>query len=561
MLHDLEADPRGLATSYDICIVGAGPAGITLARELGAAGCSVLLAESGGLKSESRSDDLNHVDSVGHPARLREGRFRIFGGSATKWGGRCAMLDEIDFERRDWVAQSGWPMRRDDLAPYYERAKAILNFDRPWCADEEGLRQLGVETGGFGEEAIRPFVWRVPPPFRRSSWLSRLAPRRVRAFDFADVHGRELFASPTVHVLLHATLSRLCSAPSGRSVASVELASLNGRSISIRARYFVLCCSGIENARILLNAPAAMLAALNAHDNVGRYLAQHPGGAIAHVRTGRTGALRLQRTFNIFQRPPRAPVEYAVGLALSERAQRENGLLNASVAWSYEAREGSSWAAFKRLKQAFTERRAEWRSLRDLATALRALPLRNLCRRFVLGREIYLDDPSISALVNLEQAPNRDSRVYLGPERDAFGVRRAVVDWRISDAERRTARFFAAAIARDFERLGLGKVERPDWLDSNAPLTEDQLAGNYHHIGTTRMSADPRDGVVDADCRVHGSENLFVAGASVFPTGGHANPTLTIVALSVRLADHLRELTSRPADVADAAVRLSQTIL
>jgi choline dehydrogenase-like flavoprotein len=183
-------------------------------------------------------------------------------------------------------------------------------------------------------------------------------------------------------------------------------------------------------------------------------------------------------------------------------------------------------------------------NLLDLVRVITKFPFVNLGRRFLLGREIYHRDPIIRVVIDLEQQPIRDSRIFLSDEQDALGVRRAVVDWRISDIERRTAAFFGEALKKEFQSLGLGDIELAGWLMNDEMLTDAHLDGNFHYIGTTRMSRSEGDGVVDENAKVHGIDNLYVAGASVFPTGGHANPTLTIVALAIRLADHLRNDTS-----------------
>lgn len=273
-------------------------------------------------------------------------------------------------------------------------------------------------------------------------------------------------------------------------------------------------------------------------DNVGRYLTQHPRGSIGSIMCSKAQASRLQRSFNVFQRPPRALVEYEVGFALTADAQVRNQLVNASASIIYEASDESSWGRLKRLLRSTKQSRAmSPRNLLPALGALSRLPIRNLVRRFVLGREIHHAQPSVHVDIDLEQRPLRESRIVLGDDRDSLGVRRVVVDWRISEIERRTARFFADALAVQLEKLDLGRLEKAQWLDDGQPMG---LFGNYHFIGTTRMSASPSDGVVDRDARVFGVDNLYVAGASIFSTGGHANPTMTIVALACRLADHIR---------------------
>jgi len=251
----------------------------------------------------------------------------------------------------------------------------------------------------------------------------------------------------------------------------------------------------------------------------------------------------LQRMFNTFHRPPWTPVEYEIGFALDPAFQRQNQLVNASAVLVYTPGERSAWSAIKRLKSMVRARRVQPSALADSARAVGRFPVGNLARRFLVGREVIHRDPVINVVIDLEQMPVRDSRIYLSNERDALGVPRIVVDWRISDIERRTAALFATTLRREFERLKLGTIRLADWLTSGKPLTDSDLAGNYHYIGATRMSVQPEQGVVDINAKVHGIDNLYVAGASIFPTGGHANPTLTIVALTLRLADHLRAIS------------------
>lgn len=544
MLFDLNEADGDLERTYDLCLVGAGPAGITIAAELERSGLSILLAESGGLKPGATPDDLNVGESIGYPADLLTSRFRGLGGTSTRWGGRCAMLDDIDFERRDWIDDSGWPLSLDSLLPSYERARSILNLNDDWSSDEDVLAQLSPQARQQGEADLRPYVWRVPSPYRRKSFKALALPASFKGFDFGAVYRQQLARSQSVHVLLNATLVALQSRSEACDIEAVRLASLSGRRATIRARHFVLCCSGVENARILLNASPELLECANRHDVIGRYLAQHPVASIGTVQTDRDGAMRLQRTYNVFQRPPRVSVAYTTGLALTRAAQQAHRLCNASVTLTYEANASSSWAAFKRLKQSATTRTLGSKDVSDGVTVLRKFPMVNLARRYVFGREIYHRDPIIHVNAHLEQAPNRDSRIYLSNDRDRLGVRRVVMDWRISGAELKTVRFLAGATKSELRRRGLGELETPSWISSGEPLSAGHLASNEHHIGTTRMADDPEKGVVDRNCKVHGLDNLFVAGASVFPTGGHANPTLTIVALSIRIADHLRSLLS-----------------
>jgi choline dehydrogenase-like flavoprotein len=524
VLSDLREQETGSSLSVDVCVVGGGPAGITVANELIGSGLKVCLVESGGEVDEPDTQALYEGESIGHLVTMDEGRYRIFGGSATRWSGRCAILDPIDFEERDWIRNSGWPIGSSTLAPYYERAKTAAQFQKPWIPDDQVPSALGFELPRFSTPGLKPYVWRY-------------APQGFRRFpDWAKLYGHRLKADPHTHVLLHANLTAIAGADDGSTIDSIDVTSSTNVSMKIKARAFVLCCGGMENVRLLLNAPREILRKVDESSKLGRYFAQHPRGLTATLRPTPEAAKRLQNLFRVFTR--RSGVQYEIGFALSEEAQRRHRLLNASAAVYYEASSDSSWKAATNLAAAVRERKLYSGIHRDLVPAMGAAA--NLARRLLQGSPPLLKDPLITIIVDVEQEPNAESRVTLSDQLDAFGMRRAKVDWRISEIERTTARHLNGLVGEELHKLGFGRTENAAWLTRDTPVREGELYGTYHHIGTTRMSRHPPDGVTNENCRAHGVTNLYFGGCSVFPTGGHANPTLSIVALSIRLADHLR---------------------
>ncbi len=510
----------------DVCVVGAGPAGVSIAVMLAKAGIQVCLLEGGGFALEAETQALYKGVSVGHAMAMDEERFRVFGGSTTQWTGRCASLDPIDFERRPWLQRSGWPIAHADLAPWYERARAICGFEKPWIPDAEAAATLGLSLPKFNPEEIQPFAWRYA------------IQAGGRYLDWGTRYGRDLKASANVTTLLNANVVAIHD-ENGR-VTSVTARALTGAQISVRARSFVLCCGGIENARLLLANPIGAPGGVgNRHDQVGRYFMQHLRGPIATLDAEPERIESLQDVFNVFKRRG-AGLQYEFGFALADPLQRQEQLLNASAVLIYEGASDSGWesakAALRDLREGRVVRSTLTRSARAVADS--GDVARNIGRRLA-DRTPLLRTRSVSVVVDLEQEPDPESRVTLDESRDALGSPRARVNWRVGERERTTARVFATRLAAEAERLGLGRIVPAGWLTSPAPITQDQLAATNHHISTTRMSDDPREGVVDSTCRVHGTENLFVAGSSIFSTGGHANPTFTIVALALRLADHL----------------------
>src|SRR5580704_17919732 len=265
MIDDLREFESGKTLSVDLCIVGAGAAGITLAKELLGSGLRVCLVESGGLSEEDETQSIYQGESVGHPVTMDEGRYRVFGGSVTRWGGRWATFDPIDFEQRDWIHKSGWPIDLETLRPYYRRAQPLANFPEPWRSDEEDVsNSLGIKLPKFQTEGVQPFVWRYSPEGYRQH------------FSWSRAYSRELKADTNTRVLLHANLSGFKVSSDGSNIESVTVHSLNNVSMTIKARAFAICCGGIENVRLLLNASESIQHRVNEFDNLGRYFAQHP---------------------------------------------------------------------------------------------------------------------------------------------------------------------------------------------------------------------------------------------------------------------------------------------
>ena len=521
MIEDLNALKRA-ELDADVCLVGAGAAGITMARALSGTGLRVCLVESGGFGEEPETQSLYEGASIGHPMAMVEGRYRVFGGTTTRWTGRCAELDPIDFEPRPWLGLSGWPFTHAALAPYYKRAGVVCAFA------DAAPEPLGVPA--FNRDEVAPFAWRY-------------ATQGDRLYLDWGKHNRDaLERADDVRVLLHANLATIETENDEAQVSGIVVRSLSGASMKIRARAFVLCCGGIENARLLLANPiGAPGAAGNRHDQIGRYFMQHPRGRTAVLDADPAAARRVQDLFNIFA--PRSRNQHELGFALSPEVQRREGLLNSSAILNYDADPESGWESAKAAIRDVAGRRVSGETIGRVGRALGgAHEVAVNAMRFASKRNAVVSTRAIELVIDLEQAPNPESRVTLGSERDALGMPRAHVDWRLSELERTTARRFTELLAKEFARLGLGKLVPDRWLTSNTSIGPGDFYGTYHHIGTTRMSADACTGVVDGDCRVHGVSNLYAAGASVFASGGQANPTFTIVALALRLADHLNSV-------------------
>jgi choline dehydrogenase-like flavoprotein len=505
---DARALEDGSRIDADLAIIGSGPAGISIARAMAAAGTLVCIVESGGFTPEPETQALYQGENAGIEYPLAATRLRQFGGSSGHWGGYCRPLDPIDFEARDWVSLSGWPFGREALDPYWEAASlAVQNAP----ARYEDLDYWATKTG---EPLVQWRCGRMQTRFFQFSPPTR----------FGAHHRAELEQAKRIRVLLHANVTRIAALPSAAAVGHLDVRTLAGRHLRVHAKRYVLAAGGIENARLLLLSDDVMPAGLgNQHDMVGRCFMEHPHlGGFADV---------------VIADLRRLPPIYREQMVVDGRAARVSYVPHPD----YLRRT-------QRLNISFTM--SPVADIRDDA-ATRADPALSgqldmlaAAKPFITERRA-LAEPNAPAGAGVrmgigcscEQVPNPDSRITLGRETDALGLRRTRLDWRLTELDRRSLVGNIEALGAALAAAGIGRM-RPKL--ENDGLWEQRVAGGSHHMGTTRMSDDPKRGVVDRHCRVHGIENLYVAGSSVFPTAGSANPTLNLLALAYRLVDHLR---------------------
>jgi choline dehydrogenase-like flavoprotein len=497
----------------DICVVGTGAAGLTLASVLLGSGASVIMLETGGLEREEDAQRLNRCESDGLLFEGAErGRTRIFGGSTMCWGGQLLPLDPLDFAQRPWVDHSGWPITAEDMAPYYRRALKFagsddLNFDSDVC------RALG-KVSPFDPHALRYFFskWSPHPRFR-------------------DVLARDLEQSEDVRVFLHANATRLEFGDGGNRVTGVRAFNSSVDEFVFMAPIVVLCMGGIETARLLLtNGHRDPGGVGNGRGLVGRFFQDHPSLVVGAVRS--FDPIAMGEHFATAAVDGR---EVSPRMALPAHLQERYGILNASAYVS----DGYPPTLLRRAMILNLARRVgrEQRAARNLADAgmLLAGPTMRLHRQGSrLGRSAQF-----TVTVVTEQEPHTESRITLADRTDRFGVPQARISWHATEKTWRTVKRFSRALRAEFYEAGLGKLDLFPHIDADRPYWRVFPHDLYHHMGATRMGTSPETGVVDENCRVFGIRNLFIASSGVFPTGGHSNCTLTIMALTLRLADHL----------------------
>lgn len=493
----------------DICIIGAGAAGISMALDWIGSNQRVILLEGGGFEIEAELQDLYHGESIGqryYP--LQSSRLHYFGGTTGHWAGYCATLDPIDFEERPWVPHSGWPIARADLDPFYARAHTILELG-PYEYDAAYWEERDPEAGRlpFDESKVWTKMWQFSPPTR-----------------FGTRYREDILRAENIHLY---TYANVCSIEANESVSSVDelrVRCLNGKEHRVRARTYVMASGAIQNARLLLASTSRMPAGLgNQHDLVGRFFMEHLEVRSAYFVMPFAAPMKMY-SITFFETKARGE------LAVSAEEQEAHRILNCTTSLAPRPETDGQPAMI------------DWFS--DDATAM--VQFWDEMEKAYKSRQLRKDEPAqyseFTMQARLEQAPNPNSRILLDTERDALDMPRVKMDWQLTDLDKRSIKKTHELIGEEAGRVGVGRVKLMDWLLTDEPMWPSILGGGWHHMGTTRMHEDPRHGVVDADCKVHGLANLFVAGSAVFPTAGAANPTLSLVAVTLRLSDHLKEI-------------------
>ncbi|MBS1753440.1 MAG: GMC family oxidoreductase [Ferruginibacter sp.] len=509
MLIDARQLENNSQIEGDICIIGAGAAGISIALELENTFKKIILLEGGGMEYDDRIQELYNGKITGHPYYpMKASRLHYFGGSTGHWGGMCSTFDDIDFEKREWVENSGWPIKREDIAKYYPKATSILdlgpcewNLDY-WLKQDPDFKPLPLD-----EKVIWSKMWQFSPPTR-----------------FGKKYKDAIVNSKTIQLHIYANVVDLDATESINSITQVTVKNYAGKQHTVKAKNFILACSAMQNARVLLacnkQAPKGLG---NDNDLVGRYFMEH-----AEIKTGE---LWLNHTDKLKLYLMEQFTKVRAELAISPEKQRELQVLNGSI--SLMPLEMSN----KTIPSVKLWSNDDPRKSLDTFKKYSTLDKRNFIQRF-FSKSIY---QSYGLFTRVEQLPHPESRVVLSNEKDELGIPRANLFWALSPIDKKTVFTINKLLGQQIGAAGIGRVKLKEFLLDGDVQLPDYTSGGWHHLGTTRMSDDPKHGVVDANCKIHGIDNLYIAGSSCYTTGGAVNPTLTVVAISLRLANHIKE--------------------
>lgn len=505
----ITADPAMLQErAFDLCIIGSGATGIALGLEMARSGCRVLILEAGGTEVSRESQSFYDYESQGRAhGASGEARYRVYGGSTERWGGQAMHFDGADFAPREWMGSAGWPLSHAEVARYYPKAEEVMGLTKP---PYDGLEATFYQTArrlGADTNALRTAL----KPFRLHNSVFTKTPR------LRERHREALEQEPNLMVLTNAAATRLETDGNGQ-VRQLQVRS-GEQEHEVRATHYVLATGGIENARfLLLQRDHFGVPELEAQTMIGRCFQDHPGAHVAEA-SGRIAALgqtvfRLQRT---------EAMDIKARLSWSEPTRLKDQRMAVSGTFLLDRRSSPFDAS---------PSKQNWiggglLTARCLAKGMLYSPL----HRTVLA-------------VSAEDVRQRESHIALSTDaKDAFGLPRATMHWKVEPQVAESIIAYVETLEEVVRTQGLGRLRRFDCA-ANVETLLPVLTDNAHHIGSTSMSHGPDDGVVDADLGVHGLKNLNVVGTSVLPTGSHANPTLTALALCYRLAEQLKSRIS-----------------
>jgi choline dehydrogenase-like flavoprotein len=530
----------------DICIIGAGPAGITLAREFIGSSLRVVLLESGKFENDEHIQELGQgkVNSQYYGAdALAVGRRRQFGGTPNTWVyttepgdgrayARCLPPEALDFESHADEPSLCWPFSLDQLRPFFQRAQTVWNggrFDYEVDTWAGGLRPIETANGLLDTR------------------ICQHGPNDVFILRYRD----DLLSADNIDVYLTCTAVALESHGAAGQVRKLSVARGDGRTFSVAAKTYVLACGGVENVQLLLSSVVTQPGAEgNRHSNIGHYVTDHPEFRMGCIFPNHADVYEKIALYDI-----RWSGRHMVSgfLTICEELKRSAKLLNMSVALAPQGPGFGTEAhrAIAGLAHAIQHGEMPSRLSADIGSILRS-PLDTVA--FLRSRNAgwysenrggwsrpdanRKDFRAIELWSAFEETPHRDNRLSLIKGRDWLGRKKLRFDHCWSEVDRENVQRSIKIFTAEIETLGLGRFE--PYVGLEGP-SRPRFVGLHHPMGGTRMHVDPRFGVVDQNCLVHGLSNVYVAGSSVFPTGvGYANPTLTLLTLAMRLADHLK---------------------
>lgn len=526
MRIDFDKDEQSILPKYTLCIIGAGAMGISIAREfITDENTSVALIESGATTS-GRPSDLDDVTNTGDvDAGVAGSRKRGFGGSTQTWGGQALPFSSIDFSQRPQLSASAWPISESDLQLYYPQVEQLFNVVSPsfdtniWANSSTSANANLKQTATHNKLSLH---------------FSKFSPTP----NFASAHATHLDKHPSIDLIINATVLELVESNDDTSIDHVILRNATGHKTELFADVFILCAGGIENPRLLLNSKRKSLNGIgNNKGMVGRYFQDHIG-----LYGARLEPLNFTKFSQVFATRLIGNVKCLPKLSLHESEQRNANTLNITGNIEVQSKEQSPLILMRSCYKKLKNRQFDVPFFSSLFKLL-ANPIELICAAydFAIKKRIYIPRKADYFLVaNIESEPMPQSRINLSSTVDSYGMPHVEIDWRLSEHSRLAARQYYSNVKNFLEDENIANVIIKESILISSNDWKQHCYGLYHHMGATRMSSNPSQGVVDPNCKVHELRNLYIAGTSVLPTGGASNPTFTALALALRLVDHIK---------------------
>jgi choline dehydrogenase-like flavoprotein len=512
VIHDLLHDIPPANLTADICIVGAGAAGITLAVAFARKGRKVLLLEGGGATREDSSQALYDSEIAGLPHRgIHTGRIRVKGGTTVRWGGQILELDAMDFTERPGIPESGWPFPKTELTPFYERALHLEGLARAQRSDAAVWRDLKLPFTQFAD---------------LEAYLSRWCPEP----NFARLHNKTLTAHPNLHLWLHASAVELIT--EGEAAAGLRCRTLTGVETIFRAQRYIFALGGIECSRFFLQPRPGGLP-WNRSSLLGQHFQDHIDCNAAQVIPHNLAS--FHDTFDpIFSRG----FKYLPKLRLPPHLQSQLGTLSVGSTMSFEDTGKARMQAKHTIRNLMRGRFNEVTRGNLTHTAKHVPMLFHQVWRYKVQRRAYAPpEVRIFLRIHCEQEPTSRSSIILTDQCDPLGLFRVRFNWQISERELETIRQYVRIAQRSL--AGIATIVPDEDLMSGSTNFLARCDDSNHHMGGMRMSTSDSTGAVDTNLRLYGLTNTYICSSAVFPCSGFSNPTHTVLALAIRLCDHL----------------------
>jgi choline dehydrogenase-like flavoprotein len=504
--------PQPIDHSFDFVVIGAGVAGIMISLKLAEKGLKVLLLESGHFAEDEKKQKLNEVIQTGKELSSSVwGRKRVIGGTSIAWGGQSLPFSSLDFESRDWVEHSGWPIGLDDLGKYYPEANKFMYVD-----------ELNYDSDIF--ELLR--MDRLPFDVHKINYhFSKWSPKP----NFQNNFKKNI--NETITLIYNALVTKIHTNADGLAT-SLAVKNSKNTEFSIPVKKLILTAGAIETTRLLLvsrNEIHSM--GIGNHSGwLGKCFMEHPCVEVGVVKTKEH--YKLQKHFNTHISRGR---KYSIRLSLSDFAQKEHKLLNGSagIMFYYPDDQFDPYIEIRKILRQKKLKSLNLNMLNNFKALFRSL------KALIKDKLIYKEGAQAKLVMMLEQEPLPSSSIGLSAEKDEFGMAKVVVNWEIGHNTWKTVCYLADTIVQELDRLSIGTLQKHEHIELNNPNWKSYLTDVNHHMGGTRMSATVNEGVVDSNLKVWGHDNIYICSCSVYPTTSHSNPTLTMMALGLRLVHQL----------------------